>query len=207
MPKPEAPLPMKQQVAELAKALQTAKLALSEGNVEEAKIELEKAKALPKLPEHEPLVDRMSMLVEYNAQFWGAISEAMKSFSDGTDTELMVGSQVLLVVEAFPEKIILRVAGQNKTYALKDLPGGIAVAIADKWLDESDPASRVVKGAYAAVNKAGNVDKARIMWDEATAAGLDMKALLPVLEDKYDGLEKDLDKAMQARAANKPAAE
>ena len=79
------------------------------------------------------------------------------------------------------------------------------MAIADKWLDDKDPASRVVKGAYAAVNKAGNVDKARIMWDEAIAAGLDVKALVPVLEDKYDGLEKDLDKAVQAREANKPA--
>lgn len=205
-PKPEMPLPTKQEVTDLAKALQTAKLALSEGNVEDAKIQLEKAKSLPKLPEHEPLVQRMSMLVEYNDQFWNAIDEAMKSFKEGMNSELMVGSQVLLVVEPFPDKIILRIAGQNKTYALKDLPGGIAVAIADKWLNESDPASRVVKGAYAAVNKAGNVDKARIMWDEATAAGLDMKALMPVLEDKYDGLEKDLDKAMQARAAaEKPA--
>ncbi len=206
-PTPEMPLPTKQDVAALATALSSARLALSEGNIADAKTQLEKAKSLPAMPEHKALVERMSMLVEYNDQFWKAVSEAMKTFQDGTDSELMVGNQVLAVVEGFPDKIILRIAGQNRTYALKDLPGGIAVAIADKWLDEKDPASRVVKGAYAAVNKAGNVDKARTLWDEAMAGGLDIKALMPVLDDKYDGLEKDLDKAMQARTTDKPEEE
>jgi hypothetical protein len=198
-PEPAKPLPSKQQVTELAKALAKARLELSEGNVEEAKLTMAAVEKLPKLPEHEAMFGRMTMLVDYNGQFWHAIDEAVKTFKDGMNSELMVGSQVILVVEAFPDKIILRIAGQNKTYSLKTLPGGIAVAIADKWLKPEDPASKVMKGAYAAVNKAGNVEKAKTMWEEAIAGGVDVKALVPVIDDKYDGLEKDLEKAMSQK--------
>jgi hypothetical protein len=199
-PKPEPPpppLPTQQEVAELAKALTTARLALSEGNMEEAKKQVALAEKLPKLPEHEAMYGRMVMLVDYNGQFWDAVKEAVKSLESGS--ELAVGSQVLIVVEVLSDKIILRIAGQNRTYPYEDLPGGIVVAIADKWLNQNDPTSLVMKGAYAAVNKAGNVERARQMWDDAIRGGVDVRAILPVLDDKYDALAKDLEKAEAAR--------
>jgi hypothetical protein len=200
-PEPQKPLPTKEQVAELAQQLSKTRLALSEGNMEDAKLTLAAAAKLPKLPEHEAMYERMAMLVDYNGQFWDAIDKALREIKAKSANELMVGSQVLLIVDVMPEekKIILRIAGQNRTYSYHALPGGIAVAIADKWFNQSDPASKVMKGAYAAVNKAGNVEKAKAMWDEAIAAGVDIKALPAVIDDKYDGFEQDLEKAMAAR--------
>jgi hypothetical protein len=203
-PKPEKPLPSQQDVADLSKALTGARLALSEGNVEEANIQLGTAEQLPKLPEHEAMYHRIKMLADYNGQFWDAVKEGTKSFESGS--ELPVGNTVISVVEVLPnDRIILRIAGTNKTYPLKELKAGIAMAIAEKWFKPGDPTALVMKGAYAAVNKAGNVERAKEWWGQAIAGGVDVKGLLPVIDDRYDAMEKDLEKAAAAREPKKEA--
>src|SRR5690606_11302969 len=141
---------------------------------------------------------RLSQLVDYNDQFWNAVKQGMKSFESGS--ELMVGSTYITVVEVLPDdKIVLRIGGRNQTFPLKDLKAGIAMAIAEKWFRPNDPNALVMKGAYAAVNKAGNIERAKEWWAEAIQAGVDVNSLLPVIEDQYTALDKDLEAAMQAR--------
>jgi hypothetical protein len=150
------------------------------------------------LPEHEALYERMELLTNYNEQFWDAVKEAVKSFESGT--EIVVGSNVIIVVEVLPEdRIILRIAGRNQTFPIKELKAGIAMAIAEQWFKEGDPTALVMKGAYAAANKAGNIERAKEWWSEAQAGGVDVKELVPVIDDTYDALEQDLEKAMKAR--------
>ena len=212
MPTPEPPAPMPEPVPEpvklptreevqmLATAMKTARDALTDGNIEIAKEELAKVKGLTKLPKHAAMYDRLVTLADYNAQFWNAVDEAIKTFESGT--EISVGSNVIVVVEVRPpDSIILRVAGRNRTYRVRELPAGIAAAFADLWFDQQNPATRVMKGAYAAVNRASNIERAREFWDEATAQGEDMSSLMPVLDDTYDNLERDLADAMNASAA------
>jgi hypothetical protein len=197
---PDQPLPTKQEVADLAKALSTARLAIVEGNIEEAKQTLAAVEPLNKLPEHDAMYARLVQLADYNDQFWNAVKQGMKGLESGS--ELEIGSTVITVVEVLPDdKIVLRIAGRNQTFPLKELKAGIAMAIAEKWFRADDPNALVMKGAYAAVNKAGNIQKAKEWWNQAIQSGVNVSSLLPVLDDQYEGLEKDLDKAMQARTA------
>ena len=52
---------------------------------------------------------------------------------------MKVGSTEVSIVESTPEKIIIRAAGKNSTYAWDELPFGIAVAISDLGLDANAP--------------------------------------------------------------------
>lgn len=193
-------MPTKQEVADLAKALTTARLALSEGNIEEAKQTLAAVEQLNKLPEHDAMYDRLVQLADYNDQFWNAVKQGMKGLESGA--ELMIGSTYITVVEVLPDdKIILRIAGRNQTFPLKDLKAGIAMAIAEKWFRPNDPNALVMKGAYAAVNKAGDTNRAKEWWNEAMQGGVSVQNLLPVIDDQYTNFAKDLDMAMQARTA------
>jgi hypothetical protein len=76
----------------------------------------------------------------------------------------------------------------NRTYALEDLPPGLAVVVADFKLPAASPQSKIVKGAYLALHERGDsqtTDKARSLWEEAKAAGAKVDHLLPLLDDDY----------------------
>ena len=94
-----------------------------------------------------------------------------------------------LIVTVSPERLTIRRAGGNVTYPIDELPAGLTMALADSWFKSDDPVNRVVKGAYFAVAEgdvASHREKAKKYWEEATAAGVDAKPLLPFLTDKYD---------------------
>jgi hypothetical protein len=198
----EIPLPTRAEVTAFAKAMITARAALTDGNLEEAKSQLTQAEPLAKLPEHKQMLERLQMLENYVGQFDNALRESVKGFQSGTEIE--VGSTVVLVVEVIPnpempEALILRVAGMNKRYAWSELPAGLAVAIANKWLTQSDPVSKIVTGAYLAVARINSVDRARALWEEADQAGESTRSLLPVLDDRYDEIEANFDKLVVER--------
>ncbi len=108
-------------------------------------------------------------LAGYVRQFRKAI-EAATSEMEAASSFQVGSSTTVGVVETFPDKIILRVAGMNRTYPFQDLPIGLAVAIADFKLEQIRPVSLVVKGAYVAVDKrvdSEQLDKAKAWWQEA----------------------------------------
>jgi hypothetical protein len=97
-------------------------------------------------------------------------------------------------VEATVDKIVLRVAGMNKTYSFNDLPPGLALALADFKLPAADPASNVSKGAYLLVHKRSDSEtreKAQALWEQAQSAGTNLTHLMPSLEDNYAKLSED----------------
>jgi len=63
------------------------------------------------------------------------------------------------------------------------MPAGLVMAIANEWFDDQ-PANKVVKGAYYFVND--KPDKAEQMWSEAGASGVQVEALMKVLDDNYE---------------------
>ena len=189
-PKPPDPAvaPTSEELVALGKALTTAKAALGEQNFPDAAKEIAKAETLAKLPEHKAKVARLKEVGELVKQFRNAVAlaaaelEAGESFKVGTSTQVVV-------VETFPDKIIVRTAGMNRTYPFADLPPGLAVALADFKLVQSDPISRVVKGAYLTVSKKSDSDailKAKTWWEEAQLGGADVSHLMPFLSDTYD---------------------
>lgn len=195
-PEPTPPAmeqPTRADLLALKKALTTAREALSEQNFAEAEAQIKVAEQHAKTDELRDMVDRLAQVIDMTRQFREAVVAAIQGLEAGEAFQVGSSTQVG-VVETFPDKVILRVAGQNRTYRVEDLPPGLAVALADMKLDTSDPVNRVIKGAYLMSGK--NIDpdviqKAKTWWDEAQLGGADTTKLMPFLKDKYD-FEKEL---------------
>src|SRR4029079_1380764 len=209
-PKPEVPpgeMPTKEEVVELAKVLKDAKAAIGEFNFADADADLVKADKLAKLPEHRQKLSRLKEVAGYVKQFHDRLVQSATGMEGGESFK--VGSSTMVaMIEANQKQVVLRVAGQNRTYQYSDLPVGLAAALADMKLEGSDPVSRVVKGAYVAVHRSSTPDQlqmAKSWWEEATLGGADVTHLMPFLTDSYD-LAKDFDKLKKGDAAAKPDA-
>ncbi len=202
-PKPEpppakpVPRPSREDIAALSKALETARTALGEQHYDVAKTELAKAATLAKLPGHVARVERLQMLSHYAQEFRAALRDAVKKLKAGE--AITVKNTTVGVVETFPneDKIILRIAGMNRTYRFEDLPIGLAVALADMWLDQKQPGTLIIKASYVLAHKSATDEmrqKARQWLDEAKGNLPELVLqLLPVLDDRYDNLQKEVD--------------
>jgi hypothetical protein len=170
---------------QLSQSLTAARAALKARDLAAADAQLAKAESLAKLPEHQAKVARLKELSHYVHEFWAAVKEGMQNLRGGED--LQINNTVVAIVEASPQHLVIRVAGQNRRYDPATLPGGLVMAIADKSLDPSDPYSRVIKGALYAVEKDDETyQDARRLWQEAAAGGADVTDLLTALDDNYN---------------------
>jgi hypothetical protein len=168
----------------MVEALNTAWLALSERNLEDARDEIERARAMAAHPDHTAQVERLALLADYVTQFWDAVEAGRENLPAGS--ELTVKSTTAVVVESSPERLVVRVAGMNQRYAPREIPGGLAVLLAEKALDLGDPVSLLVMGSIYAVDR--NTDKqaeARDYWQKAELGGEMIDDLMAVLEDGY----------------------
>jgi len=193
LPTPTAQ-PQPAEVATLATALKSARAKLESNDFDGASAELKKMESLPKLPEHHAKHERLRLLTEYAGRFRSALVEALKNLEAGDEIPSGPNSAAG-VVNATADRIILKIDGANRTYVINDLPPGLAVAIADTWLDQNDPVCLVAKAAYLVSLKDARDDrlaKAREWFQEASSSGVDVGDLEKVIDDKYDELEKDL---------------
>jgi hypothetical protein len=181
-------------VEALVKALTTAKAALGEQNFKAADLQLAKAEAVAKLPAHKQAVARLTKLADYLTHFREVLVSAAKGMEAGSSFKVGTSTQVSMV-EATADKVIVRIAGMNKSYPYSELPPGLALTLADQRLAANDPAGNVMKGAYLLVHKRATskeTDKARELWQQAVAAGTDISDLLPLLDENYSELLKDV---------------
>jgi hypothetical protein len=181
-------MPTAAELAALSKALTLGRAALTEQNFEEAAEHISQAQSLAKLPEHRAMASRLKEVANYVQQFRKAVVAASLEFEAGETFKVGTSTQVA-VVEATPDKLIIRTAGQNKVYPYADLPPGLAVVIADFKLAADDPVSRVVKGSFYAVARGDRetlVQKAKTWWEEAQQGGADVAPLMPFLTDDYE---------------------
>jgi hypothetical protein len=177
--------PTRAQLAQLGTMLKTARRALGERNFDVATAELAKAEALAKDPEHKAKVERLKMLHGYVVEFWNAVAEGLKGFRGG-GTELKYKDTLIAVVEASPNHIIIRSAGENRRFDRLGMPGGLAMAVADTWFNPNAASTKVFRGAFYAVEPGADVNEARRLWQEAALSGTNTAPLLPVLADTYD---------------------
>lgn len=188
-PKPEStPRPTPAELAELSRLMKEAKTALGDFSFEEADEALAKAEQAAKLPEHKAVVQRLKAVAGMAKTFRGAIQETMFKLEAGE--VIKVGSTTeAAIVEASPNKLIIRIAGQNRTYTLDDLPLGLAANLGDRALNPENPTTRLLKGAYVFIDKRSDpaqLKKAKTWWEEAQLNGADIGGLLPVFTDNYD---------------------
>ncbi len=109
--------------------------------------------------------------------------QAAESFSFGN-------SNLASFVEFEGERIVLRIEGRNRTFAVPDLPIEIALAIADMAMDRQHPQSLAAKAAFILVHPAAQQDKlsverAQQMMSSAVAAEVLPSDVLQVWQDDF----------------------
>jgi len=181
-PKPPVVDPVK--AARLSRLLADVRQKLAERNQDEASRLLADAKALAATPDQTERVDRLGTLVKYVGEFWGAVGDALGGLK-ATD-EIDVGSTKVVVVESSKQSLTIHMGSGNKHFNLKELPSGLAVALANRWLDPNKPENKIFIGSFYAVDpkfaEADGPEQAKRLWSEAAAAGVsDGSYLLPVL--------------------------
>lgn len=122
---------------------------------------------------------RLEELADYVARFWQAVQRGCESLENVN--ELEVGEERVAVVEYAAGRLVLRVKGQNRAYAQKDMPPKLALTLAQRVLKPDAPENKVFFGAMLALDSKGDRQIARQYWDEAAAAGIDVKRFLPEL--------------------------
>lgn len=184
--KDELPKPSQAELVKLGRAMQKAREAIGEHDFDKADAFLEVASDMPRLPEHQAMLDRLKLLSESVKDYRAAIQTSIGKLASGSSFE--VGEQVVGVVETSPEKVILRVAGQNRTYTLRDMPVGLAAALAAQTLAPDDPNTLTLKGAYVMASpraKPEDVKKAREFLEKASGSVEAAAELLRLSEDQY----------------------
>jgi hypothetical protein len=188
------PMITRAEVQALIKALEAAKTAIGEQNFKAADAQLAKAESLARLPKHKGAVARLKEADGYVKQFHQALAAAVQGMQAGESFKVGNSTQVAFV-EGGPDKVVVRIAGMNRTYHFNDMPPGLAMKFAERKLADSDPASRVIKGAYLLTHRRGDSDsqeKAKSLLAEAQAQGADVQHLLLLVTDNYADLMKDV---------------
>ncbi len=120
------------------------RLALGKREWDAARKHLDESRQLVTTPDDQAMVDAMARVQEHVAGFWQAVGEGIKGV-DQTG-ELQVGSTFVSIVETGPDHILIRAAGENRRYTMKQLPSGLAMALANRWFD-TKPDNDVLRGA------------------------------------------------------------
>lgn len=184
---PAPPATTASDIAKVEDGMKAAFAALGRYAFAEAMSQLNSVRAVPKYSELEEQFFRLDLLAQYARNFREALTEAVASLQAGSMIELG-NNQAVGVVETFPDAITVRVAESNRKYSFDQMPEGLAIAIADKWLDKSDPVSLVLKAAYLATlanPPQDRLERAREWFAEAKRRGVDIEGLDRVFDDFY----------------------
>jgi hypothetical protein len=107
----------------------------------------------------------------------------------GPAAVINVKSTQVSFVEGSAEKIIIkRDGGRNETYALTEIPVGLAFALVDLELDMAHASTLARKAAFALFHPKTNglaLEQAQKMLEEAMAAGFVRKDMAEVFTDDY----------------------
>lgn len=122
--------------------------------------------------------ERLRMLLKCLERFWGAVSHGVAGLETGE--ELVTDDRRLAVIDATAEKLTIRSDGANHTYRVRLLPVPLALAVVEQKIPES-PVRKVFCGAFLAMDRDGNHEQARRLWQSALEAGLNIRALMEEL--------------------------
>ncbi len=164
----------------VAKSLAAVRKALGERNTTKAAEQLNLATLEAASPESLAAIDRMKTLESALDAFWKAVDEGIKGLKP--IDELTYDGMTGVVINAEPGSLSLRIEGQSKEYTVNKLPTGLAYHLAERWLREGDPQTKLILGSFLYVEPKGDQQKARQLWEEAANQGADVAKLLVQLD-------------------------
>jgi len=158
-------------------ALAAARRAMAARDLPAAKKHLDAARRTAHTPSEQSEVQRVQKLLYGLEAFWKAVCEMFGNLR--ALEEMKIDDRVILVVQADKDQVIVRAAGRNYIYGMENLPGKLAVRLAERGLASSPVATQLCMGAFHAVDREGNRQAARQHFEQAGAEG---KPLLAELE-------------------------
>jgi hypothetical protein len=186
-PEPMPPQPSRADLVQLGTKLKSAREALTKHDYSAARTLLENAAPLVMLETHRSKFDRLLLATEYASSFHDAIVTGTTKLQAGE--VLNYKGTPIGIVETSADRVILRVGGMNKRYALTTLPLGLAVLLAHQALSPTDATTIVQKACYVITSPAATAnDKSKALgWFAEAATGLpEAKDLADFLVDDYD---------------------
>jgi len=125
--------------------------------------------------------ERLQVIHDYAAQFWGLIQDAMGTLQ--ATEELEIKDTRIAVVEASRRHLVVKAAGRVYRYRIETMPASLVMALAERSLAH-DAVSKVAVGAFMAFDPKGDREVARKLWLDASKAGVDIRAIMPELDMK-----------------------
>lgn len=169
--------PQKQQL--YRKTVMAARTAMSRRDPAGGKRNAKAALKLAQTPEEEAEAVRLDTLAKYLDEFWKTMGKVIGGLLPAQ--EFNMGSTPLIVVETSPAQITFRSEGRNRSYSVKDLPLPIIEALVQGgFADNAD--TKLIFGAYLAMDARGDRKAARKLWQELIKAGKDVSELMPELD-------------------------
>ena len=170
--KPQSP----EEKAAVGRLLSAARTALAERNWGKADEHLSLAMLQASSAAGLAAVDGMRTLRASVNEFWRAVAESCKGLKPVD--ELEIGDKRMIVIDSDAEHLSLRADGQVRNYKLEALPAEVALYLAEQWLQPGAHESKVVLGAFLAVDPAGNQQRAQQLWREAADQGSEVAQIL-----------------------------
>lgn len=164
-----------------ATALREVRAAMGARDLPAIKAKLAEAAKLRGDVAYDTELNRLELLGGYVTQFWEAVDRAGRVMQAGEPRELQIGETIGIFVEYENKTLILRVAGQQRTYPLQTMPAKVALMVAQQELDPKNANNKIFFGAFLLMDAKGDRKLAKQMWDEAAAGRADVKFLLPEL--------------------------
>lgn len=129
-------------------------------------------------------VAALDALLVHLEEFWRGVTEATASLR--STEELPIGETMVIVVEADRERITVRAAGRNRSYAVREMPAALVRAIVEQRFRKG-PDTQVLLGAFLAVDPKGDPAEASRLWQAAQSAGADVSLLMQALDYAPNG--------------------
>lgn len=169
---------------EFRTAAQAVWQAMAARDLLKAREELNALAAQVRHPRQRDCVAALESLLLHLEEFWRGLTEATASLR--STEEIPIGETMVIVVEANRERIVVRAAGQNRAYGVREMPTVLIRAIVEQRFQKG-PDTQVLLGAFLAVDPKGDPGEATRLWQAAQRSGTDVALLMQALAYAPEG--------------------
>lgn len=150
--------------------LEKALAALERHDTQSARQILSTASAQAQTDVDKAKIIRWLSLCDVVDEFWRVMGQIVSRLEPLT--VISVAETEIVVVETSSQSLTIRAAGQNRTYALREIPAALVKELARRSFGQT-PQSKVVLAVYLAVEPKGDRELSRRLLLEAMGAGVD----------------------------------
>jgi formylglycine-generating enzyme required for sulfatase activity len=184
-PAPEAEKVVGPEIDKLKKiefdsAIQGIRLTIGSRELAEAKKHVATAKSKAQTPDELNLAKKYETVLGYVDDFWRCIRGCIASLRP--TEELDLGETRIVVLKSSADGLSFKIGDREYNYTCDTMPTNFIVALADIRLNK-DAQTKIIYGAFLALDPQGDSERAEQLWTEAEQAGEKVKQFVPPVAD------------------------